>query len=388
MSRNPSRFRKSVNHPVISLLHTLADEHAVEREIAVDDATAAWVMRSGLGPILWSRVKHAPGQLSENALLQLKTADLSARMLSAVTFDALETILDHAGRNNCPVTLLKGVSVAQQYYPQRHWRLMRDIDLLVEAEDQSRLEQILRDLGFSQRSEMPPSFFAGHHHSMPFYHPQLRCWVEVHKALVLPHGEFSHVRAFQPDALRVERRQLAHDSASLWRLSNELQLVYTAVHWGAKLQIIGGLVPVVDTILLLKSVGRDLDWERVLTMCRDITAARYLALMIAYLVRHDLCTVPTEVWAALARGRRNIGFLGMKILLDSIDDYLVDGRPLDGFVSAAILDTGWSTLLEEGNPWLKLLKLPWRTAFPPDSTNRYDLLRHRQRLKSLLQRIR
>ena len=372
---------------VIQLLRSLTESGEGSWEVTVDEATAAWLAETGLGPLLWSRVKHTPGCIAEPALRALKATDLSARMLSADTFDILELLLAKAGEQGIPLTLLKGASIAQQLYPQPHWRPMRDIDLMVDPTDQMKFEQILRESGFNQQSTLPAAFFAGHHHSMPFYHPQRRVWVEVHTALFRPYGQFAHIPAFQADALSRERVPVAHESASLWRFTNELQLVYTAIHWGTKLQTIGGLVPIVDTLLLLKQTGPEMDWARVLEMCQDRTLARHLSLLLAYLDRHELYDVPSQLWSGLASGRRSIGIVGRKILLDIIDDYLAGGRSLDGFISEAMLNTTWSTLLGEGNAWRKLLQLPWSILFPPGSAHRSDNPQHLQRLRSLLRRL-
>ncbi|MBI5462518.1 MAG: nucleotidyltransferase family protein [Gammaproteobacteria bacterium] len=353
-----------------------------------DPEALAWLVDSGLGPILWHVARQSPGHFGAEALQHLKTADLSARMLSAETFDTLEKILARAGEQHCPVTLLKGVSVTQQFYPQSHWRPMRDIDLLVESADRPRLEQILRELGFVQRGALSAEFFAGHHHSKPFHHGQWRCWVEVHTALFRPDTPPGRIAAFQPEVLHAERIRLPHAHASLWRLPDETQLVYTAVHWGAKLTVVGGLVPIVDTLLLLKNAGHTLDWERVLTICEDVTAARYMALMLAYLQRHDLYAVPDTVWNGLAHGRRSLGTLGMKILLATVDDYLAGGRGQNGFTSEAMLNTRWYTLLGEDSALRKLLQLPWRMLFPPAPTGRYAPVRHMRRLGSLLRGVR
>ncbi|MBI5039852.1 MAG: nucleotidyltransferase family protein, partial [Gammaproteobacteria bacterium] len=255
-------------------------------------------------------------------------------------------------------------------------------------QDKPALEQVLRELGFVQQGTLPAEFFAGHHHSMPFYHAQWHCWVEVHTALFRSDSPQGQIAAFQPATLQAERVRLPHAHASLWRLTDEVQLVYTAVHWGAKLTVVGGLVPIVDMLLLLKNTEHTLNWNRVLTLCESVTAARYLVLMLAYLERHQLFTVPADVWSGLAHGRRSLGRLGMRILLATIDDYIAGGRALGGFTSEAMLNTRWYTLLGEGSAPRKLLQLPWRILFPPATTGRYTPARHMRRLGSLLRGVR
>jgi hypothetical protein len=140
-------------------------------------------------------------------------------------------------------------------------------------------------------------------------------------------------------------------------------------------------------VLLLKQAGAQLDWDRVLVICANPTAARYLALMLAYLERHGLYHVPGEVRKGLAQGRRSLGPIGLRILLDTIDDYLAGGKQPAGFTSEAVLNVRWDTLLGEGGAARKLMQLPWRMLFPPADSGRYDPLRLVRRARSLWQRL-
>lgn len=373
---------------MVRLLQSLANERALTGLAEFDRDAVDWFIACGLGPILWAFVQSSSERIESGESAQrLKSADLTARVLTDDAYDMLERILVRAGAQACPVTLLKGVSIAQQCYPQRHWRPMRDIDLLVIAEDQPRFEQILRELGFRQQGAQPASFFAGHHHSMPFHHPSARLWIEVHTGLFRPDSAAGRIPAFQPKALNAQRVALTHESADIARLPDELQLVYTAVHWGTKLTRVGGIVPVFDTVLLLKQVGAELDWGRVLAICEDPTAARHLTLMLAYLERHGLYRVPDIVWSGLAQGRRSLGRIGLRILLDTIDAYLAGGKHPSGFTSDAVLNIRWDTLLGEGDAGRKLMQLPWRMLFPPADSRRYDPMRLLRRARSLWQRF-
>ena len=53
-------------------------------------------------------------------------------MISAEMTDAMKEIIDACEGYVPPLTLLKGISICDQYYPKPHLRLMRDIDFLVE----------------------------------------------------------------------------------------------------------------------------------------------------------------------------------------------------------------------------------------------------------------
>ena len=370
----------------IELLRNLAGDPAGVLE-APGPEDLDWLISSGLGPLLERQAQVWPGWLDPVSRERVRAADRSALMLSEQMFVVLERILEQAGARDCPITLLKGVGVAQQLYPRRHWRLMRDIDLLVEPDDQPVLEQILRGLGFRQVGSQPPEFYVNHHHSMPFHHSEWRCWIEVHTALFRPDSRAGRIAGLQRPALHDQWVPVAHPHATVTRLSDAVQLVYTAVHWGTKLTVTGGLMPVMDTLLLLHSDGDTVDWDHVLTICADSAAARHLALMLAFLEHHALYQAPARVVAGLAHGRRSIGRVGMRLLINAIDDYVAAGKPLCGFTSEAMLNVRWDTLLGDGAATYKLLLLPWRLLFPPGSQDRYHPSLLMRRGRSLLRRM-
>src|SRR5207253_6578076 len=97
--------------------------------------------------------------------------------------DALDGIVRGCPGTAPPLTLLKGVSVCEQYYPEPHLRPMVDIDVLVDPAALASVESLLLELGYRRRSQNPPEFYDAHHHTTPFRHPQTQAWVEVHRRL-------------------------------------------------------------------------------------------------------------------------------------------------------------------------------------------------------------
>lgn len=371
-------------HPLIGLLRAAVDGAASAPQVGFDASAVDWAIDTGLGPVLRDLQRQRPGAVPAECVERLKAADLTARMLSAELFEGLDAILRAAAEAACEVTLLKGVSVAGQWYPRPHWRPMRDIDLLVEAVEQPRFERLLRELGFRQQGRLPATFFVDHQHSMPFFHPGRHCWVEVHRTLFREDQPAGRIAAFQPGALAAGRRRAVLGGGAVWRLDDPVQLVYTAVHWGSRLTLVGGLVPLLDILFMLRRGGTGWDWDAVLHICANETAARHVFVALNYLHRRELIEPPAEVWRGLARGRASIGAGGVRILHRIIDEFMVRGALHRGFDSEALVNMRWETLLGEGPAWRKRLQLPWRTLFPPAPAGRYSPRRHLRRLRGLL----
>jgi hypothetical protein len=150
----------------------------------LDPASIRWAVHTGLGPLIChSNRNHLSGIADAASQDLLRSADMVAQLTMSDALDALEEILTASADIARDINLLKGISTCQYLYPEPHLRTMGDIDLLVPARSQQRLETLLLDLGYRQQSSRPAEFYDTQHHSMPFFRPVKQLWVEVHTAL-------------------------------------------------------------------------------------------------------------------------------------------------------------------------------------------------------------
>jgi hypothetical protein len=76
-----------------------------------------WAVRTGLGPLLlYTTASDSAAERSPLWSL-LRGANLTAQLLSGERFDATCEIPDACGGRAPSITLLKGISIAEQYYP-------------------------------------------------------------------------------------------------------------------------------------------------------------------------------------------------------------------------------------------------------------------------------
>jgi Uncharacterised nucleotidyltransferase len=158
-------------------------------------------IEAGFGPLLWYTTHAAPGSAASPHWPLVQGTALAARLLMAEQWAAMSEILGACRGRVPPVTLLKGISISEQYYPLPHLRLMRDLDVLVDEAALPTVESILSTLGYRQQSHLPPTFYATHHHSMPFVHPARGLWVEVHRGLFPPASRLGTDRLFSREVL-------------------------------------------------------------------------------------------------------------------------------------------------------------------------------------------
>ncbi|MCS6926622.1 MAG: nucleotidyltransferase family protein, partial [Candidatus Binatia bacterium] len=283
-----------------------------------------WAIETGLGPLLFRATRAHPQTPASPFWPLLRSADLTARVLTAELLEAMEEIIDACAGQISSLTLLKGISICDQYYPEPHLRPMRDIDFLVAEADLPRAEAVLRTLGYHQQSPYAAAMYATHHHSMPFYHSQRGVWVEVHRGLVSQQER--HRGVFCLDMVRSQLCPSVFRGRAVTRLSAELQVPYIASHWAREFKTVGGTIALLDLIYLLKNAQDTLHWERILDWIRGSPAAAHLYLLLSYLDLHHLTDVGPAILSALSTSQPSLGPLNRKILHTVIDRYLVNGR--------------------------------------------------------------
>ena len=350
---------------LISLLEAISTSREDLALDDFDDATVAWAIQSGLGPLLHRAVRRNAQSWESSSWNSLKAADLTARIVIGEHFQAVREIADACRSSLPPLTLLKGISISEQCYPEAHLRLMRDIDLLVAKEALSIVTSAVQQLGYRQLSNSAARYDK-HHHLEPFFHQEKQVWVEVHHALFSPERRASSASIFSRENLAAQLRPSRFQGAEVCRLSLELQLVYLASHWAQDFTPIGGLVALADTIYLLQHAGAALSWEWILKAVSRSMPATYLYLLLSYLRRYDLVNIAPGIMRELSLSQRSFGRLGLKTTHRLIDDYLVKATGFGPMLSERSVGIIWKTLMLPAPTLSKLALIPINLSLPQD----------------------
>jgi len=344
-----------------SLTLLLRSARQNRRDLALEDFSERqihWAIESGLGPMLRRYVADTPTARDSAAWADLQGSDLAARIIAAEHLDAMAEIIRACEGRIQPPTLLKGISVGGQFYPEPHLRPMRDIDFLVEKDDLPTVESALRQLGYRQESTLSREFYETHHHTTPFRHPQTGVWVEVHRGLCPGWSPVATDPCFSLEHVSAERRSSEFRGYAVNRLSEELQVLYLASHWAYDFRMAGGLVAMLDTIYLLEST-RSIRWERILGWLKGTAAATPVYLLLTYLDRHGLVELPSGLIGELFRRQRCFGRTSLGLLHTMIDRYVTNGREPGRIMSERNFAILWQSLLLSGPEFRKLPLIFW-----------------------------
>lgn len=345
--------------PSLTLLLQAASQNRTDLTLAdFRVEQVRWAVETGLGPLLRRSTANDPRARTSPLWSLVRGADLTARVIAGDQMNAMDEIIRACEGQVPPLTLLKGISICEQHYPEPHLRLMRDIDVLVDQVAIPTVESLLLQLGYRHDSENPPEFYDTHHHITPFFHPGTRVWVEIHRGLFPAASQIGSDGVFSLENLKAELRPSAFRGWPVNRLSDELQVVFLASHWAFGFRRVGGMVGMLDLIYLLKN-ARTLRWERILDWLEGSVASTYVYLLLTYLGRHRLVDIAPEILRELSLRQRTFGPVNLKIVHALIDRYVTNGRDFGLLVSARNFAVLWRTLLLPDPPSRNVGRALW-----------------------------
>ena len=345
-------FQRSTSPEILGLLRSVSEERTLPALSPLKDHQVKCIIEAGLGPLVWFATQKHPKIADWPSYQDLRAASLITRLINHIQLETLREILVKSEGLFPPITLLKGSSTGSELYPEPHVRVMRDLDLLVDAEAQPKFESILLEMGFRQQSTNSHDYYATHHHSMPFYHRERGVWVEVHRGLFPPSNELAQLPVFSPGNIKAELRPSWLRGIPVMRLSTELQIVYTASHWALELKGAGGVFGLLDIVYLLKRSPRQIRWDAIFNWVQDSVAGTHLYLVLSYLHKNKIIDLDSKILGDLFARQRSFGIINLKIAHSLITRYVVAGKiPISGWRLSAF----WENLLLDHGAALNLV---------------------------------
>ncbi|MEM7707358.1 MAG: nucleotidyltransferase family protein [Pseudomonadota bacterium] len=198
---------------------------------SISEIDARRVADNGLGPIFWALLQEGHVEASSQSIELLQSADMTARVISARTRKNIDEVLGVLESAGLEPVVLKGADVAQRFYPEPHWRVMGDLDLLLPNDTGHEALRLLEAEGFRNPTDHPAERWDGHHHVVPVYHPDLKQWVEVHHRLITDQSPFHVESIFQGESVRKNLKSEVVGGRTVRFLTPTLTRLHTIVHW-------------------------------------------------------------------------------------------------------------------------------------------------------------
>lgn len=317
---------------------------------AIWELAAAIARRVNQEPLFhafWSRhAPHAPLLAETKRDLEAQTRLHAFRW--AEIREVSEEVLAALARAGIRPILLKGISLVGECFDPPHLRPMRDIDLLLRAEEIQRGREVLERSGFrSDPGAHPAERYAGHHHLPPLFHPMTGTCLELHHHLMrLPayFGGFPPIEAFWKTA-----RESSLFAGKALVLDRTLQVLAISIHITHGDTIGRRAQNLIDLSRTMELHAQDIDWDQIVAHAASVDMARSLALPLAYLSRESLVSAPAETLSrllSLSRFRR----WEEKLLSALISRYRIGSPPPWRLVSGRMSNILWRQSMRSG--WL------------------------------------
>jgi hypothetical protein len=295
----------------------------------VDERQIRWALDAGLGALLYRATRHCLDRVPVAWRDALLSAELTARVMHGNRVETANEIIEICQERRVDPTLLKGISISDQYYPAPHLRPMGDIDILVPADAHASIESALLRRGYVPQPGYSVTKDAKH--GVPLAHPERHVWVELHTAL---YDEIWPVPdAFDIANVAAQRAVSTFHGRRVYRLTDELQLLYIASGWAGDLahynvEIHPSCIPpLLDVLYLLKASGKVLDHSQLAVGAGSEMAIASLYVMLAYFARHGLGSESRQLSRLLASSQKLVGPVQLRVIHAVLDRYLIGGRP-------------------------------------------------------------
>jgi hypothetical protein len=309
------------------------DAHAAfgrEAPAGEQERQLQWLLDGGLGALLHHATRAQPHSLPQGWQQALLSADLTARLRHAALQASVRELLSACATLELQPTLLKGVSVSEQLYPEPHLRPMSDFDVLLPPQRYAQVDAALTAEGGGwERTDFPA--LPGMHHDAPLRHRAHGGIVELHRALFPADSPFSAGSLFAPAQLLSRAQPSTWHGEPVRRLPPEVQLAYIAASWFndlSDLRVHPSFLPsLFDALLLLRRFGAALDWDLLRGWLDNELARGCLYALLAYVPRFGATAAPADFMAWLRRSQRVVGALQLRLIHRMLDHHLVAARP-------------------------------------------------------------
>lgn len=374
--------------PLIRLLRAVRDDVQDLTLATFDDAEIRWLLNIGFGPLLHRVTGGEQSNSRPDWRQSVLSADLTAKVLTRDLTDAMSDIIDVTRNTDAQLTLLKGISICGQHYPAEHLRLMGDIDILVDKQCYFDVEAALLDLGYRRHTHRRTGTWSGHHHGPPLFDPKRKVWVEIHTDLFPNDSQIKTATVFSQPSVQAERVAYRFHDRDVWRITDELQLVYIASYWPRDLSYgfsrIGLATPLPDLVFLLRNSRHAFDWDRVLGWLNHELLAGCLYVVLSYLDKHDLADLPPEVIIEVERRQHMVNRTNLALLHRLINNYVASNKKFNRVITAKNTTIVWDTLLTSRRAWQNIALVPWHLVFPRRDPERFTMAYQIGRLKTMI----
>ncbi|MBN1459918.1 MAG: nucleotidyltransferase family protein [Armatimonadetes bacterium] len=283
-----------VTAALLSLLRRGPGPEATELEALREEEWTRLVYRAKVhrvAPLIYRRLvtDGLTSAVPASALEFLRDESLRNSLHNMKIFQALGEVLDALNARGIPVMLLKGVHLAEFYYPDRTLRPMSDIDIMVKFADYDEAAAALLHMGYAWRD-------LTNTRDLHLRYPR-------HVSLTNSQGVAVELhRTFEPrqrppriemDPIWDRAESVAVGGKSAFGLAPEDLLLHLCMHMACQDCFATGLISLSDASRVIESMNGEFPWERFVERAEEWGSTRS-AYLVVLLIRELLGVEPPE----------------------------------------------------------------------------------------------
>jgi hypothetical protein len=258
--------------------------------------------RHGVSSLMYRSLKRFEGDVPAGVLATLRERREHNVRKSLFLTRELIRVLDCLDGLGIDVLPYKGIVLSESYYGDMALRQCGDLDLFVRARDVGRVKSAVRELGFSERMQIPEDAeddYIAAGYEFTFDSPAGKNLLELQWALEPRY----YAVDFDMEGLFGRAVEVGFAVRRVKTLSTEDLLLVLSIH--AAKHVWGRLIWLCDVERVLQ---RKLDWEWVRTQARRLGVERILHVTLALAEKLLGAGIPVETEGAVRGDRVALGF--------------------------------------------------------------------------------
>jgi Uncharacterised nucleotidyltransferase len=257
---------------------------------------------SGLGALVYTRMKRHPDRLTPEALQRMRAAYMEPAAGNLRLVGALGRLLRQIAGHELPVMLLKGAALLALVYRDPAMRPMGDADLLIRRQDIPKLVGILSDCDMvpAEVHMSVEEYDRQHHHWIPYVARDGSLAVELHFGLVPP------AKSIRPciEDIWAAANPSAIGGVPVLVPSTEHLLLHLTIHACSSPPFEPPLRGLYDMAQTIRVAAGGIDWDRFVAAAEKWNAARQAWCGLTLAQAWMSADIPAPVLARLEKACR------------------------------------------------------------------------------------
>ncbi|MEW6585577.1 MAG: nucleotidyltransferase family protein [Nitrospirota bacterium] len=225
--------------------------------------------QNGIAPLLYHNLKQndLADSIPEGIRLTFEKIYHGVGFQNALYLEELQHLLHILEKAGIRTVLLKGAAIVEDVFRNIALRQMADIDVLVQEEDLDRAEAKVSESGYipNEYEKSKDWYRKYHHHIAPYYHPDRKIALEIHRHILPPENPFG----IEIHKLWERAHPMHIGDTRTSTLSPEDMISHLCLHFAFCGGFIGGLRSLTDIAEALQHHRKRIDWYHIIKEAND-----------------------------------------------------------------------------------------------------------------------